>query len=160
MKPVELRKTYLEHISRMDIPDDFPEIREELEELIVFDNGVFSSFSLSNDDKEILCEIGIPQEYQTGIVFEPDRAKIIEDKIRIGTSTNGGDDVFLKRDGSIILLNHDYFMEEVFIASNISCLFHFIIAFMENESPDLYGIDQGLRSNENNYWYTDRKYQP
>ena len=61
MKPVELRKTYLEHISRMDIPDDFPEIREELEELIVFDSGVFSSFSLSNDDKEILCEIGIPQ---------------------------------------------------------------------------------------------------
>lgn len=159
MKPVELRKTYLKHISRLDIPDDLPEIREELEELIVFDNEVFSSFSLSSDDKEILFEVGIPQEYKTGIIFEPDRAKIIEDKIRIGTSTNGGDDVFLKRDGSILLLNHDYFMEEVFIASNISCLFRFIIALMEDEASDLYGIDLGLKSNKNNFWYKDRKYQ-
>ena len=159
MNSIELKKSYLDHISRLDIPEDLPEIREELEELIVFDKDVFASFEITNDDKEILFDIGIPQEYKTAIVFEPERAKVIEGKIRIGTCMSGGDEVFLKEGGSIILHNHDYFMEEVFIASSVSCLFHFIIAFLENDTPDLYELDSSLKLHKNNYWYSNRKYQ-
>lgn len=159
MKPTELKETYLDYISKMDIPADLPEIREQLEELILFDRKVFSSFNLSKDDQEVLFNIGIPQEYQTAIVFEPEQSVPDTNEIRIGWSTARGDEVYLKSDGSIILYNHDYHMKEVFIASNISCLFHFIIAFIENEKPDLRALDKGLEAHQHNFWYSNRQCQ-
>mgnify|MGYP000140750686 CR=1 FL=1 len=159
MKPIELKETYLDSISKMDIPADLQEIREQLEELIVFDRKVFSSFSLSQDDQEILFDIGIPQEYQTAIVFEPEQSVQDTNEIRIGWSTAGGDEVYLKSDASIVLYNHDYDMKEIFIASNITCLFHFIIEFINNENPDLRAIDKGLEAHQHNFWYSKRQYQ-
>ena len=69
MTPLELNDKYLKNISKLDTPEDLIEIREELAEFTIFNKQDLESISLSNEDQNILFELGLPSEYKTGIIF-------------------------------------------------------------------------------------------
>jgi hypothetical protein len=159
MTPIQLKNIYLDFIEKLDIPTDLVEIREELEEFIIFNANDFGSVSFTEHDSEILFSTGIPSEYKSAIIFD---ANLVESKggmVQVGFTTSGGDAVFIKSDGSIVCINHDYNMEEVFVNSNIKAYFQCVIALLESDDADLRKIDHGLNTHKYNYWYSDRKFQ-
>ncbi|MDQ8205745.1 hypothetical protein [Pelagicoccus sp. SDUM812003] len=146
-----LKERYLRNVEALDIPDEFPDIKDELRVFTVFDPATINGVELTKEDKMILFQIGLPSEYKSAILFRSDLPSESNLRNQIGTTANG-DPVCLKSDGSLTSYNHDREMEECFVSSNIVCYLKTVIALMEENKPNLKAIDRGLESHHINYW--------
>ncbi len=157
MNSSNLKERYLGEISKLDIPEDLQVIREEMEGFTVFQENDFVGFSLTEEDKDILFNSGLPSEYRSAVIFT--EASTYGDYKQIGYSTAGGDPVCIKPDGQFICINHDNEMEEVLINSSIEKYFECVLSLAIDEEANLKTIDHELVSNIKNYWYSDREYK-